>query len=368
MTGPTVRTGRTAWAFQLQPGEQELLSNYLSRVAHGHGSTAGAFCRLHLSDSWYWTRDVDRGIAIAAHERLSSLAGVDVEVIERLTLRRWIEGLTPASYRAKSLAAITPWVTAAGLSQANRRHPALSYCPQCLDERGVAVKAWRLVFHTQCAVHRRPLIDDCRMCGAFFVPHLSRHSTRHCWSCGHALSESNWMCGGARDMDEAALQMQFRMHDWLEAACNGDLRARHRMHALRMLISVGWSGRANGRSELAQSSAAGAESGGRRLETAPLPQRALAMRWLHELVSQWPQSFHQIADAGGLTQRTFCRLSIKDTWLLEQIENRPAGLQRATGRRLDAVQQTLQKPLRHNIGNWRAGRARALMRQAVHGH
>ncbi|WP_156422161.1 TniQ family protein [Paucibacter sp. KCTC 42545] len=57
------------WAFHLRPAPQELLSSYLTRVAHGHGSTAGAFCRLHLNDSWYWTRDVDRGVAAYSIDR-----------------------------------------------------------------------------------------------------------------------------------------------------------------------------------------------------------------------------------------------------------------------------------------------------------
>ena len=88
--------------------EGELLSGYLSRTAHGHGSTPGSFCRRHLPDSWYFTRDVDRGVASAHHRRIAELAGLTVEAVKAMTLRGWVDILEPRRSAGETPAAVTP--------------------------------------------------------------------------------------------------------------------------------------------------------------------------------------------------------------------------------------------------------------------
>lgn len=353
----------TMWAFQLQPAPQELLSGYLTRVAHAHGSTAGAFCRLHLGDSWYWTRDVDRGVAVAGHRRLSELAGLSMNDIEALTLCNWIEALTPASYRSRGPTAVTPWINAVGLAQARRRHGGLSYCPDCLAEQAVVPKAWRLAFHVRCEIHRRVLLDGCGRCGALFVPHLSRRSVAHCWSCGYLLTSCQSRSSCLVVEGGVAAQVQRLMGDLLTRSCAGDEAARHRSHALRVLVSVQWAGNA------AAAAQAGANRvGSGRLELLPVAERTLVVGWLQSLLADWPQSFRKLAADGGHTQRTFARSGVQDAWLLDEIGRLPPGQRRNVTRRLDAVQRTLRMPLRHDVGNWRAQRARVLMQRAIYGH
>lgn len=354
------------WAFRLCPAPQELLSSFLARVAHGHGSTAGAFCRLHLGDSWYWTRDVDRGVAIAQHARLSMLSGLSLVDIERLTLRRWIGALTPSSYRSRAPTAISPWIMAVGIDQARRRHGALAYCPECLACDGVALKAWRLAFHTHCDVHGQPLLDACPRCAAPFVPHLSRRSQHHCFSCGHVLLASERRSGVKQSANEGARQMQARLHAWLEAACEEDEIARHHLRGLRVLLSLCWSGLADVR----RIDSAPRQPAHLRLETMGLTHRIAAMQWLNEVVDDWPLSFRRIATETGITQRTFARQGIEGRWLIDEIERLPPGHRRAKVRRADTLLQHLHKPADACgvvANNWRARRALALMQEAYRG-
>lgn len=343
-----------AWAFQLRPEPQELLSGYLARAAHAHGSVAGAFCRRHLGDSWYFTRDVDRGVAASQHGRLAGLSGRTSADIGELTLRTWIDALTPSNYRRNTAAAVTPWINAVGIEQARRRHPALQYCPECLKERGVVPKRWRLAFHTWCAEHGRPLVDSCAHCSASFVPHLARRSVANCYRCGAVLTRS--VSPVTDQAHEEASKLQALMDRWLLDADAGDANARDRFCGLRVVVSVGW---------LRHGGRAVAGIGERqRLELSPLSQRVQVMGWLSHVVNTWPQSFHRLAETSGLTQQSFARTS-DSQWLRAEIDRLPLGFPRSRPTDASPMATLLRPPKEVIGGSWRAKRAEFLMRKVV---
>lgn len=350
------------WAFRLAPAAEELLSSYLSRVAHAHGSTAGPFCRLHLRDSWYWTRDVDRGVAVAQHERLAALSGTGVPKIESLTLRSWIAALTPATYRSDARAAVTQWITAAGLHQARRRNFALAFCPDCLADTGVAVKAWRLAFNTHCDVHSRPLLDACPQCSAPFVPHLSRRSVRHCHACGHSIPVAELRAGKPSPVNEAAFRMQRQMTLEFRSACNSDNQAKQRLHGLRVMLAMCWRRRVKAQPADQCTSTP-------RIELTSIAARMEAMAWLNRMLEDWPDSFRRLAQELSLTQQTFSRTGIRAAWLVDEISLLPVGQSRVRLRRIEALQAKLSRPRGDDARaeNWRATRARALMLAAQRG-
>ena len=139
-----------AYAFGIRPKEEELLSALLSRVASARGSTPHFFCRLHFKDGWFWTRDLDRGVALRHHPALSSIAGLEEPDLKRLTLRSWIELLAPKHYSERTTAAIVPWVTVAGVKQETRKFYGSQFCPECLASEGKVSRYWRLSFFVFC--------------------------------------------------------------------------------------------------------------------------------------------------------------------------------------------------------------------------
>jgi hypothetical protein len=355
-----------AWAFQLHPAREELLSGYLARVAHAHGSVAGAFCRRHLGDSWFFTRDVDRGVADSQHDAVASLAGISRAEVSDMTLRQWADALTPMSYRRGSVPAVVPWINAVGIKQARRRHRALPFCPACLNEHGVVLRRWRLGFHTWCAEHMRPLSDACLRCSAAFVPHLARGSLVKCHGCGGGLRQTVKVA--ADSLVRSASVLQGQMDGWLSQAVDGDIGACDRLAGLRVLVSVGLLGNSGRTAREAQWEHRPTELMGGRFEVQPLLVRVQAMGWLARMLDDWPHSFRRLASISGLSQRSFARSPIGG-WLKAEVHRLPSGTARRRGRSVAILAAALRGPENGDGANWRAKRAEMLMRRVGgHGH
>lgn len=351
-----------AWAYQLHARSGELLTSYLARVAHGHGSVAGAFCRLHLGDSWFFTRDIDRGVAVAQHGAIARLSGMSAEQLDQLTLRPWISALTPASYRQALPPAVAPWINAVGIDQARRRHRSVSFCPGCL-ENGIALKRWRLSFHTWCDEHARPLLDGCPRCGAEFVPHLSRRSIAHCHRCGSSMVRSSPTTAASAHGEAAELQRC--MDAWLSRASAGEIHARDRLYSLRVLVSVALGG-SHGQALRALECSLERDADAGRLETLPINRRLPVLAWLARCQRGWPTTFHALAEAIGLTQQSFVRSGLgamQCGWLKSEVQKLPPGHPRRGPRRRTEVVAVSKAAL--DAGNWRARRAELLMRKVV---
>jgi hypothetical protein len=346
------------------PPDGEILTSYIARVAHGHGAEPGAFCRFHLRDSWFFTRDVDRGVATSKHDLLSRLSGLGVPKLEELTLQSWIVALTPSSYRQTASPAVVPWVNAVGIAQAKRRYKGLSYCPECLHD-GMALKQWRLSFYNWCSVHERGLQDACARCNAPFVPHLSRRSVAHCYRCGASLCDVH--VAPIRRWSAASCAWQTHMSTLLTQACAGDQKAKDDLYSLRILVSVGMPFIFDESGDKVDHDTQRLSAN--RVEFLPLEARLKAMTWLSNLVSAWPMSFREWAQKGGLSQRSFAPFSpstLSSTWLVSEVEQLRTGVERNSTKRLG---MSARPHVQQGSPNWRAVRAKILMKKVrPHGH
>lgn len=341
------------------------MSSFLARAAHAHGETAGAFCRRHLPDGWFFTRDVDRGVATRHHGRIAELSGMSLAQVGTMTLRPLVGLFDAVSGEDDAPTAVTPWVNAVGLKQARRRHRALLYCPECLTDGGFARQCWRLSFHTWCPHHARPLMDRCLRCSAAFVPHLTRRSLSHCHNCGEMLRASVVHPTSSQTVD-----MQASMDAWLAMAINGCVEARERLMAMRVLVSIGLHAR-HARPDHAPLVACPELVGDARLEVLQMAPRAVVMAWLAEIVQGWPASFRLLAEGIGLTQQSFRRTRVAGMasgWLRQEVEQLPQGHPRHRGRATEVFIEQLVQARSEAGANWRAKRAELLMgRVSQHG-
>lgn len=349
-----------SWAYKLKPRERELLSSFITRVAHAHSTSPAAFCRLHLGDGWYWTRDVDRGVALKHHNPLSRLSGLPLGALKTLTLRDWVDALKPSTDSQSASLAVVPWINASGVYQTRRTLRALQFCPECLLENPCAQKQWRLVFHTQCDKHQRPLKDMCSYCSAPFVPHLSLNTIIRCYCCGNSLLNRGEPAWGD-EVEKAAVNIQRRLSVWLDRAVTGDQSAKDDLFSARTLLSVCLH-RHVGDLVVAPLIENFSERIYGRVEFWGIEQRTSAMAWLNWTLENWPSSFRRIAERAGLTQRSFVRARARSNWLLEEIEAIPPGQKRRRVKMIEELRLPLVELARTRPDNWRSTRAGWLMR------
>ena len=157
------------WPVHPAPQDDELLSSWMIRLAHGNGFKVQVFYAEELgSDAALWNRDIDRCARNDLIERLADRTGRTRGDVERLTLRS-LEGVLAEDLRAQQ----PPWVLSLGAYHRTRRRPSMMFCPQCLrgDAEPYLRKAWRLACMTCCTLHGSSLLDRCPSCGAYLQAH-----------------------------------------------------------------------------------------------------------------------------------------------------------------------------------------------------
>lgn len=352
------------WAFPILPASHELLSGYLSRVAFAHGSAPHAFYRLHLNDGWFWTRDIDRGAAQRHHRALSHKAGLGLSDIQEMTLRPWIEALTPPHYSKRVVPAIVPWVNVAGIRQENRERHALQYCPDCLAVDGIVDRRWRLSFYTRCSLHHRLLLDHCLGCEAPFVPHRSLGSALRCFSCQRDL-QAKVNPKSSTPEDARAIFLQEAMVAALLAPQQHSSFTSADLMAFRSLASVLLT---HPRAPKATRALLGRTPqnvrGWRRLEFARIGQRADVMSFLCALLDQWPETIRALATKLRLTQLAFKFHETAPSWLHDEVMRLPIGEKKSRRKPRRTLEEQVTELEKTKPRNWRASRAALLIRVA----
>lgn len=353
-----------AWAFLIPPGRDELLSGYLSRVAFAHGASPHAFYQLHLQDGWFWTRDIDRGVARRHHEAILRDAKINASSLQTMTLQPWINVLTPSKYSQRIAPAVTPWINAVGIRQEGRRLHALQYCPECLNASGVVKRQWRLSFYTHCAQHNSPLMDACERCDAPFIPHRSLGSILRCSHCQSTLQMTRLNPLQAQETSQA-LQMQNDLAVTLDSAANGTLSAKADLYALRTLASTLL---ANQERAKVAGDILGCPSMNidhwTRLEFARIDQRLTMLACLRALLDGWPDTLRALAAKLNITQRTFSRYPVDAEWLKHEVERLPTGWTRMQKKRKRPLETRVRELEQSRPTNWRAKRAALFVRAA----
>ena len=191
------------WAIVPALEEDELLSSWLIRTALAQGCDPLVLTG-HLWPKWrIWTLDADRGLPADRLTRLAAASGVDEARLDAASLRVLNERLQPNS----TSSAIWPWLLALG-SRNRRRYGGLQYCPRCFAEDVTPYfrRAWRMAWHTTCAVHEEGLRDRCHACNAVPEPHrmvAGDGCIDRCATCRADLKEASPL---SADLDALAFQ------------------------------------------------------------------------------------------------------------------------------------------------------------------
>lgn len=167
------------WPFCPAPRDDELLSSWFLRTAHGLELKPYALAHM----TWHstpplLTRDIDNMADPRIVGGMAAKTRTSVGRAWATTLAAYDGNLT-THYLAGGRNA---WILPVGVRHRMRRRAGLQFCPACLAEAGYFRRVWRLGFVTCCPTHACRLHDHCPGCGSTLEPHRSRalHICSHC--------------------------------------------------------------------------------------------------------------------------------------------------------------------------------------------
>lgn len=342
------------WPLHVGAHDDELLSSYLTRAAHRHRLSPGAFTALWWPDRPVWNRDLDRGEDDAWLAEVATHAGLTPERVRAMTLdaprRRFGRG-----------SGDTPLILSAGIYHHTRHRHAVQFCTRCLSHGEPYMRrAWRYSFVLACPTCATPLFDACPHCGEAIVPHRSfRWRVDACHACGLDLGRADPRGG---PVPAAAHALQIRL---LAALANdpdttvgpwsgGDMFA-----GVRGLVTVARHPDVLPplRSALGLDAATIAAG---RFERMRAADRAVILETVAHWLQDWPHRFFTAAGQAGLTQRTFRKVAQPGD-LARQTLRLPQGF--ARDRTFVPVLQdrTLKRLRRKNRSGYRRLRAARLL-------
>ena len=230
------------WPIRYKPFEDELLSCWLVRLAHGHGMKVQTFCNLLFgSKLQVWNRDVDRLAPAWLIEELSARTGTSLAAAYVTTLRSY-EGQLFATMKTSGA---QPWIQSLKIYHRKRLGFGLQYCGACLAEGPEPYfrKRWRVTLNTICDRHQCMLHDRCPGCEAGVVFHRTDIgqgasqdfiSLAQCHACGFDLREAP--LGPIVSYDDAAVARHKELCADLRRGAAIDLEAMRTLHHLVGLL------------------------------------------------------------------------------------------------------------------------------------
>jgi len=207
------------WPLFVNPQTDELLSSWLTRVAHSHHQKIYTFYRSGFKDkSRIWNIDIDRTERIDLLELISKWSNTSLKDVQACTLNS-LEGRL---FLKKNIYGYTRWILPLGIYHSKRKRPGLMYCPSCLnkDEAPYYRKKWRLALSVVCPDCHIWLKDRCAYCGQIvcFTRHelgkkniMPNGPISMCFNCGHDLR--NVKCEPA---DDFILEKQRLLYQYID--------------------------------------------------------------------------------------------------------------------------------------------------------
>jgi hypothetical protein len=178
------------------PRPDELLSSWLTRLAHDHLIKTHTFGRMLFPGANVWNTDLDRSASESMLRTLALRTGTSLARVEQTVLQRYEGRLHPHARQGT----VAPWVLPLGIYHRTRRYYGLLYCPNCLRKDGPTPyfrTHWRLAIShvcTQCGVYLLDRCPNCEQPVTFFRVELGRKSAladipiSHCFHCGLDLA------------------------------------------------------------------------------------------------------------------------------------------------------------------------------------
>ncbi|MCF7965204.1 MAG: TniQ family protein [Methylobacter tundripaludum] len=204
------------WPVHFKPLQDELLSCWLVRLAHGHGMKVQTFCNQVFGNrKQVWNRDIDRLAPSWLVDEVSRRTGTPSEMTWNTTLRSY-EGLL---YRKFRMAGSEQWILSLKMYHRKRMGYGLQFCPACLAEDEIPYfrKCWRVAFNTICTRHKNMLLDRCPECGSAIAVHrldvgkpdiLDTRQTSYCYVCGLDLRTAPKVMPISYDNQTSALLLE----------------------------------------------------------------------------------------------------------------------------------------------------------------
>lgn len=188
----------TLWPIRYKPFEDELLSCWLVRLAHGHGLKVQTFCNLLFGNKLQvWNRDIDRLAPKWLLEELILRTGT-AETRAHGTTLRVFEGILYPHFKESGTLS---WMLSVKVFHRQRNGYGQQFCQSCLavDEVPYFRKTWRVALKTFCAAHQCMLWDRCPQCesavsfhrmdmGRPYVP--ENGALAACFNCGFNLADA----------------------------------------------------------------------------------------------------------------------------------------------------------------------------------
>ncbi|MCF9045732.1 TniQ family protein [Acinetobacter nectaris] len=157
------------WPVHLQPLNDELLSSWMIRLAHGNGYKAHDFYAHYFGrETQIWNRDIDCQTPDLIINRLHYFTKQNVDNIRHLSMKSYENILFEHSNSA-----VLKGVLSIGIKHRLRKRYGLQICPMCLKEDKVPYyrKYWRVSYLISCPTHGIQLYDRCYKCSFPITPH-----------------------------------------------------------------------------------------------------------------------------------------------------------------------------------------------------
>lgn len=150
------------------PGEDELLSSWLVRLARAHRVKVESFSRLLWPQVVVWKRDIDKLALPLMLDTLATRTLTHPHRIAQTVLASVVERLTGTSLLTANQGPAS-WLMPVGIFHRTRQGNGLVYCPRCLQRDGndpYYRTSWRLAFYVACPTCGVYLREECPACGA----------------------------------------------------------------------------------------------------------------------------------------------------------------------------------------------------------
>ncbi len=311
------------WPIHPHRLDDELLSSWLVRMAHGNGMKLQSFTTLTLGrGANLWNRDIDRSGTDGLLVALSKQTGSTVEELRGGLLSAY-EG---SVFERHNQAGNSSWIMPLGIYHRTRRAFGMQFCPSCLffDPAPYFRRRWRLALTTVCDVHGTLMHDRCPCCGApviFFRNDLGHRRDYQlgaitlCWLCGFNLVRAAVYSPPAPDsMSLVAMRSIATFLDMGWWFCGDE--ALHYAHlyfeVLRLLLVVLSSSRGHGLLKYIEDAAGMSRLSGvvlsrRQFESRPLVDRHWLLACALWLLDDWPRRFLSTCKSVGGTRSWFAR-------------------------------------------------------------
>lgn len=355
------------WTIRPTLHEGELLSSYLLRCAHAHGSTPYRFLHLFWPGRAIWNRDLDRDPDESWLADLSAASGVSLDRLRDAALIGLRSGLDARPRRHGD----SRFVLSAGVYHRTRRRHAMQYCPECLLQTDDPWwrRQWRLAFVVSCEEHDIRLSDACPGCDAPVIPHRTMPGfAGRCHACGRGLGESATR-DPARHVSKSVAQLQSTLLTVLGSPATTTLlgckSASDAFAVLRELVGIVLEEERFHGSETGVTHAAGWATPVERraFERLRLNDRIRILRLIEPWVRHWPDGFRERACAMRLTRRRFLGRKWPESLEIE-IARLPEGVARKRSGVPPLHDCDLRSLRRHEPFRYRQARAERLMRLA----